>query len=297
MKHFITFVFLIFCSHVSAQQITVRPATQDDFSGYWKLLPYSDERQPKILKESPWPGECQFFLHSSSGSWMQVASRDAAGNDLKDDRCKKTTKDLDASLSLQGSEYTPTWKYLKGHVQINFPQQQVIETWKIDVFSTDVPLPNPFGVELRRGDLAMQLVDLQKRVILWRRLLRRVEQVSDGASQNSESLYRMEVSNYLDEKGKRQHATFRELERDEESSIVEITSKTGDVYASVIPLGKGVCGLMIVREKKFARTQVIDQDRKRIRVTFPANPNSASQVGNDTLEWFFTRDSCSTFAF
>jgi hypothetical protein len=175
MKTLLASALVFWTTGICAQQIAVRPATQEDFVGYWKLLPYGEDGQPKILKESPWPGKCQFFVHSPKNMWVQVASRDATGKDLEGDRCKKTAQDLDAGISLQDTKSMPSWRYVQGHVQISFPQQNFSEVWKVDVFSNDVAQPNPFGIDIKQGDVIMQLVDLRERRILWRRFLRKID--------------------------------------------------------------------------------------------------------------------------
>ncbi|WP_136419220.1 hypothetical protein [Herbaspirillum sp. ST 5-3] len=113
----------------------------------------------------------------------------------------------------------------------------------------------------------------------------------------AEELYRQEFGNYFDQAGVQQKATFKEIVRDETSSVVEVTPTAGEREVSIIPLGKGVCGLMIVREKKFARTYVIDKKAGLFRVAFPEDASGANDAKRDSLEWFFTRTSCTGFAF
>jgi hypothetical protein len=159
----VTLALLTAASLLHAQGLKIRPATQDEFVGFWKLLPYPASEQPRVLPANPFPGECQFFAHFSDGAWMHVVREMG--------RCEETASTLEKRIREPGFGRIASFEVGNGRLLINRHDQRFSEPWKIDLVLEIVDIP---GLSLQPGDLLMQLVDIKGKEIIWRRLLRRL---------------------------------------------------------------------------------------------------------------------------
>lgn len=141
-----------------AQEKT-RPATAADFVGVFRLLDYPLQSQPKILKEPPWPSPCQFFGHYPDGYWLHQQSQGGA--------CTNQIPPQKPALP-----QTVKWKLLKdGTILIDRKDHKIQELWKVDRVNRPSNIAN---INLNEGDIIMQLLDRERKQVLWVRLLRRI---------------------------------------------------------------------------------------------------------------------------
>jgi hypothetical protein len=147
-----------------------RPASAADFAGVFQLLPYANEKQPKFLKENPWPAPCQFFGHYPDGYWLhqqqtfgQAQPQSAA--------CKNSIPGKKPALPP-----TVEWKQIKdGFFLIDRSDYKVQELWKVDRINGATNLD---GINLNEGDIIMQLLDRNGKQFIWIRLMRRIGNAS-----------------------------------------------------------------------------------------------------------------------
>jgi hypothetical protein len=148
----------------SAQQaMAIRPATPQEFLGYWKLVPLPDQAQPRRLPGNPWPGECQFFAHYKDGSWQHVV--------IERGECTSSPEILDTFT--KNSAKPATYEFFaEGSIWIRLPVSGRTEGWGVGyVVSEKLTIG---GIHLRPGDLVMQLRDPRDNGVAWLRVLRRL---------------------------------------------------------------------------------------------------------------------------
>ncbi|MET0918059.1 MAG: hypothetical protein ABWY07_06495 [Burkholderiales bacterium] len=141
-----------------------RPATAADFVGVFRLIDYPLEQQPKVLKQPIWTSRCQFFGHYPDGYWLHQETH--AGTCTSGVPSKKP-----------GLPQTVQWKFLSdGAVLIDRKDAKIRELWKVDRVTRPTHIDK---INLIDGDIIMQLLDVERKHILWVRLLRRIGDASD----------------------------------------------------------------------------------------------------------------------
>jgi len=140
-----------------------RPATAADFAGVFQLLPFPNGRQPRFLKENPWPAPCQFFGHYPDGYWLHQQQTSGQAQAA----CKASIPAKKPALP-----QTVAWKQIKdGFFLIDRSDYKLQELWKVDRINGPSNLD---GINLNEGDIIMQLLDRTGKQIIWIRLMRRI---------------------------------------------------------------------------------------------------------------------------
>ena len=153
------------------QALESRIATRADIFGAWELVPVPDSLQPQVLEKSPWPAPCQYFRYFPDGR---------LGTFMKSPRpCEKlTTAGMDAAFAGKPTpirfEYAASRddpsKGLLFVTRTDVPSYR--EVWEPRLFLTDAQIN---GVQYRKGDLVLALIDLKSKTPVWFRQLRRLE--------------------------------------------------------------------------------------------------------------------------
>ena len=86
-------------------------------------------------------------------------------------------------------------------------------------------------------------------------------------------------------------AVFREIKRDEETSVVQIDVNAGASESSTLLMLEGFCGLMRERQHRGAVAEQISVAPIQFRVTFPEGPKIEDKPGPPRL--VFTEVECS----
>jgi len=153
--------------HEVGAQAKSRPAAASDFTGVFQLLPYPVERQPKSLKENPWPATCQFFGHYPGGYWLHDQQTQFKQGQPEAGACKSAVPAKRPTLP-----QTVTWRQLKeGFFLIDRADYKIQELWKVDRINAPA---NVDSINLNEGDIIMQMLDGSGKQIIWIRLLRRI---------------------------------------------------------------------------------------------------------------------------
>jgi len=143
-----------------------RPATEEDFAGIFKLLPYPFEDQPEALRDKIkdfWPADCQFFGHYRDGRHLQQQVH------LGD--CVNAIPASKPELP-----QVVTWKFVKpGFFLIERSDiKNYSELWKVDRVNRNTHLG---AINLSQSDLVMQMLNKQTLEILWARILQKIGDV------------------------------------------------------------------------------------------------------------------------
>lgn len=158
-----------FMQHDVGAQAKTRPASSTDFAGIYQLLPYPNEKQPKVLKENPWPAPCQFFGHYPDGYWLHEQIK---LGQPKAGACKSSLPAKKPALP-----QTVTWKPIKdGFFFIDRSDYKIQELWKVDRVNAPTHIDS---INLNEGDIIMQMLDQSGKKIMWIRLLRRLGNASN----------------------------------------------------------------------------------------------------------------------
>lgn len=124
-----------------------RPATEADFTGYWRVVLIPDEVHKSRFtnKQVGYTDQCQYFVHRLDGAWLNVTL---------DGQCPVKRSALEAGTALMYSPFK--WERVPGEDGLFFiraPDNAVV--WKADYVLEDLP----GEVLLLRGDLVMQLTE------------------------------------------------------------------------------------------------------------------------------------------
>jgi hypothetical protein len=145
------------------QPAAIRPATPQEFVGYWKLVPLPDQVQPRKLAGNPWPGECQFFGHYKDGTWQHMV--------VERGDCASSPEILDTFT--RNSPKPATYEFFaQGSIWIRQPVSGRTEGWGVGYVVADKLMLG--GIHLLPGDLVMQLRDPRDNGVAWLRVLRRL---------------------------------------------------------------------------------------------------------------------------
>jgi hypothetical protein len=93
-------------------------------------------------------------------------------------------------------------------------------------------------------------------------------QLGDALAQATNELYRLEIKE-AGKKGQKLEMSFREVERQEDSSVVDITHISGNGADSTVAILKGMCGLARVRGQKYFQYSAEAPGSDRYLVSFP----------------------------
>lgn len=85
-------------------------------------------------------------------------------------------------------------------------------------------------------------------------------------------LFHLSVADVPVENGKMLNMDFQEVAREAETSIVQVTRRSGGSVSSSMFILRGMCGLARVRGKKNFVPEPVAGDSNRFTVTFPETP-------------------------
>jgi hypothetical protein len=159
---------LLLASSVPAQGQKTRPATEADFTGYWRVVLIPDDVHKSRFKneDTGYANPCQFLIHKADGSWHNISIHNAAGAEESLRQCPTSRTAVDVFLVAPTSRFR--WNKLPNQHGLFWtidtastaPQSRSALLWKSDVVLTDIPGSPAFDFDLRRGDLIMQLTRL-----------------------------------------------------------------------------------------------------------------------------------------
>ena len=153
------------------QTLQSRIATRADIFGAWELVPVPDSLQPQILEENPWPAPCQYYRYFPDGRLATLMKSPKP--------CEKlTSAGMDAAFASRATplrfEYAASRddasKGLLFVTRTEVPTYR--EIWEPTLFLTDAQIN---GIQYRKGDLVLALIDLKTKRPVWFRQLRRLE--------------------------------------------------------------------------------------------------------------------------
>ena len=109
------------------------------------------------------------------------------------------------------------------------------------------------------------------------------------------ALYLLAVQDAPVENGKKLNMSFRELTRETNQSLVEVTRTSGGSVSSSLFIVRGMCGLMRARgEEKFV-SEAVPKQSEQYRVTFPKATEASEPYGRGQLA--FSVAQCSLLGF
>ena len=135
----------------AAQGLKTRPATEKDFTGYWRIVLIPDEVHHSRFKnvQMGYSAHCQYFVHRDDRVWFNVT--------LEGD-CVTKRSALEAGTALMYSPFR--WESVPDSAGLFFirnADEAVI--WKADYVLEDTPPTPERDVLLLKGDLVMQLTE------------------------------------------------------------------------------------------------------------------------------------------
>lgn len=100
---------------------------------------------------------------------------------------------------------------------------------------------------------------------------------SFAAQADEPLLFRLSVADAPVENGKVLDMEFEEVQRDEATSTVQVTRRSGGSVSSSMFVLRGMCGLARARGKQIFAIRPVDGDRMRFTATFPEAPPAAGK--------------------
>lgn len=174
------FLLAAFCTLFSASTSaqTQHVSSEDEFAGRWKVLPFPITQQPPESRADPFiKGECVYMLHERDGKWIALTINRAPGAPTGAQDCSHSFKELDAHKAAAGAS-SLQWKKRERVFIVSDEKTGVGYMWSALVIDADgfATFVDPAGprVEMKKGDLLMQLAQPSGRGIAWRMVLRRV---------------------------------------------------------------------------------------------------------------------------
>jgi hypothetical protein len=151
----------------AAQTQKTRPATEADFTGYWRivLIPNEVHRSRFKNEEMGYADPCQFLVHKPDGTWFNISVTNMAGPEESRRQCPTTRAGVDTAMFAQ-TQSPFRWSKLPNQNGLFFirdtrpqtdPQKPVALLWKADYVLEDVPGNAAFAFDLKKGDVLMQM--------------------------------------------------------------------------------------------------------------------------------------------
>ena len=109
------------------------------------------------------------------------------------------------------------------------------------------------------------------------------------------ALYSLAVQGAPVENGKTLNMSFRELKRDAEQSVVEVTRTSGGSVSSSLFVVRGMCGLMRARGEENFASEPVPKQSMQYRVSFPKVAKAKEPDGRGQLA--FSAAQCSLLGF
>lgn len=147
---------------VAAGQST-HPATESEFVGYWRIILIDNDRHKSGIKneQTNYTDPCQFLVHQSDGSWMNISPMIVGGQKATKENCPTDRAEIDKHIAIAKSLSQPfKWSKLgnqNGLFYVTDPTTNTGLLWKADYVVEDLPAVERIGFELKKGDVIMQL--------------------------------------------------------------------------------------------------------------------------------------------
>ena len=109
------------------------------------------------------------------------------------------------------------------------------------------------------------------------------------------SLFSLSVEDVPAENGKKLNMVLRELSREAESSLVQVTFVSGGSVSSSMFILRGMCGLMRVRGENYFASERVSNSLTQYRMTFPKVVGEQALRGPDKKA--FSAAECSLLGF
>ena len=166
MRHLALALVVILSTAAFAQSQKSRPATESDFSGYWRIVLIPNEVHNSKIKneQTGYSDPCQFFVHRPDGTWFNVSVANMAGAERSKSECPTTRAAVDAKFASFGK---PEFRWRKAPNQDGFffigvlasqePKKAAALLWKADYVLEDTSHSQASSVEFKKGDMIMQL--------------------------------------------------------------------------------------------------------------------------------------------
>lgn len=160
-------LLVIFSAAASAQMPKTRPATESDFAGYWRivLIPNDVHKSRFKNEQMGYSDPCQFFVHKPDGTWFNISVTNMGGAEESKRKCPTKRAAVDVSMVAQ-SQSPFKWNKLPNQNGLFFirdttpqagPKKPVALLWKADYVLEDIPASPAFGVDVKKGDMIMQI--------------------------------------------------------------------------------------------------------------------------------------------
>lgn len=148
-----------------AQEAKTRPATDQDFAGYWRirLIPNEVHRSEIKNERTGYADPCQFFLHHSDGTWWNISISRGSTPEEARKICPTLKKaDIDQMQSLRGAPRYE-WLQVKSAAGVYIVREKKAERpagliWKADYIVDDDASAISRGWEIRKGSMLMHLM-------------------------------------------------------------------------------------------------------------------------------------------
>ena len=185
MRFLVFFVSLLFVWGVAAQGRKTRPATEADFTGYWRivLIPNEVHGSPYKNEQMGYADPCQFLVHRPDGTWFNITISNMAGAEESRRQCPTKQAGVDAAMFAQTQapfrwhKATPNQNglfFIRDTTPQTDPKKPVAFLWKADYMLDDSP-----DLGLKKGDMLMQITQRtggNSIAPIWPMILRPLEQ-------------------------------------------------------------------------------------------------------------------------
>jgi hypothetical protein len=184
MKFVAVLLGLALVSDVAAQGQKSRPASDADFTGYWRivLIPNEVHGSPYKNEQMGYADPCQFLVHKADGTWFNITISVLAGEEESKRQCPTKQAGVDSAMFMQTQSPFRWHKAIPNQDGLFFirdtspqtdPKKPVALLWKADYLLDDVP-----NMGWKKGDLLMQITQRRGNNIapIWPMILRPVEQ-------------------------------------------------------------------------------------------------------------------------
>ena len=143
----------------------IRPATDTDFPGYWRVVLTPDELHKQVPNEAMGFSEpCQLVIHQSDGTWRKMSIASGAGDDETKRQCPPSRSLIDQILLTQAASPFRWSKqpnqdgyFFVRNISITDPTAVAAHLWKADYVAEDFPSAGFLGFDLKKGEMLMQL--------------------------------------------------------------------------------------------------------------------------------------------
>lgn len=147
----------------ASAQTGMRPASEADFTGYWRILLIPDEVHGAELRNEQigFTGPCQFFVHRADGQWHNISIGHNAPREEALRHCPTRRAELEAVLAAnraRAGDYA--WRRMNPLLPLYLIEDRgpggKTMAWKADHVETELPPGPRIGFALHKGDLLLQ---------------------------------------------------------------------------------------------------------------------------------------------